>query len=123
MATEKVPPKHLGKSGRALWRDITRDHELRADELTVLLRACETADRIDAMNAALVGQPLTVPGSQGQLREHPLTSEVRQQIALQARLLAQLKLTVYDDEAGAVASASEAARKLVRNRYDRRNRV
>jgi hypothetical protein len=118
LATGKAPPQHLGKSGRSFWRDIVRDHELRADELAVLLRACETADMIDAMTEALVGQSLTVPGSQGQLREHPLVSEKRQQIALQARLLAHLKLTEYDD--AGTADASDAARKLVRARYDRR---
>jgi hypothetical protein len=92
LTTEKEPPEHLGKSGRALWCSITAAFGMRADSLAVLVRACETADTIDAMNAALVGQPLVVPGSQGQLREHPLLSEKRQQVALQARLLAQLKL-------------------------------
>lgn len=100
-----------------MWRSITRAYELRADETAVLLRACETADIIDAINEALVGQPLVVNGSQGQKREHPLLSERRQQVALQARLLAQLRLPDADD--GAV-SASAAGRNLVRARYDRR---
>ena len=115
MATEKELPKHLGKSGRALWSAIAVPYDLRVDEEQVLLRACETADRIDALNAALVGANLIVRGSLGQDREHPLLSEVRQQIALQARLLAQLKLP--DDDAGTAASTSSAGRKLALARH------
>jgi hypothetical protein len=120
VTASKEPPAHLGESGRALWRDVAGKYGLRADELAVLLRACETADTIDAMNAALVGQPLTVPGSQGQLQGHPLISEKRQQVALQARLLAQLKLPNTD--AGAASDPSAAGRSLVRARYDKRLR-
>jgi hypothetical protein len=118
VTASKEPPAHLGESGRALWLDVAGTYGLRADELAVLLRACETADTIDAMNAALVGAPLVVPGSQGQLREHPLLSEKRQQVALMARLLAQLKLPNTD--AGAASDPSAAGRDLVRARYDKR---
>lgn len=85
-------PRGLKAHGRSLWRRITGDFELREDEITVLEAACRTFDTIARLDAELVDAPLTVPGSAGQLREHPLLSEVRQQRALLARLLHQLHL-------------------------------
>jgi hypothetical protein len=85
-------PRGLDSAGRSLWRRILADFGLREDEKTVLEAACRTADTIARLDAALVDAPLTVPGSAGQLREHPLLSEVRQQRALLGRLLHQLKL-------------------------------
>jgi hypothetical protein len=120
MADKMETPAHLGESGAALWRDVAWKYGLRADELAVLLRACETADKIDAINAALAGQPLVVNGSLGQQREHPLLSEWRQQVKLQAALLAQLKLP--NSAAPSASDASAAGRNLVRARYDKRLR-
>lgn len=86
------PPRGLLGAGTALWLAVTESHGLRADELLVLESACRTADTIGRLDEALDGAPLTVAGSMGQLREHPLLSEVRQQRAALARLLRQLEL-------------------------------
>lgn len=118
MAEKKEAPAHLGESGAALWRDVAWKYGLRADEMAVLRRACEVADKIDAIDAALAGKDLVVNGSLGQQREHPLLSEWRQQVKLQAALLAQLKLP--DAVAPSASDASAAGRNLVRMRHDRR---
>ena len=91
-------PKGLDRTGRRLWRDVVSAYELRPDELILLDSACRTADLVVRLEAAMEGQPLTVRGSMGQEREHPLLSEARQQRSLLARLFAQLKLPDADAE-------------------------
>ena len=90
-------PAGLGRSGSSLWREIVGLYELRPDERRVLEQACRTADTLARLEEALTTAPLTVAGSMGQLREHPLLSEARQQRALLGRLLAQLRLPDADD--------------------------
>ncbi len=113
-------PAGLKARGRALWVSIDSAFELRPDELVVLESASKTADLVAEIEAALVGEPLTVPGSMGQMREHPLLSELRQQRAGLARLLAQLKLP---DDPGVVGgrtlAATLQARRAARARWDR----
>lgn len=106
-------PSGLGVDGRRLWSAVVGVYELRADEVHVLELAARTADDVAAVQAALAGAPLTVAGSMGQVREHPLLSELRQQRAALARLLRQLDLP---DEAGP-ASRSHLGRQLPRARW------
>jgi hypothetical protein len=82
-----------------LWRQLKLPgprRDLRPDQLVLLESAARTFDTIAELQAALVGQPLIVPGSLGEVREHPLLSETRLQRASLARLLAQLKLPDLD---------------------------
>lgn len=85
-------PKGLDLHGRRMWKRVVSAYQLRPDELFVLDSACRTLDTASKLEAAMEGEPLLVKGSMGQMREHPLLSEARQQRALLARLLAQLKL-------------------------------
>lgn len=85
-------PQGLGKQGRKLWKDVTKAYKLRLDELILLESASRTLDLIAQLDDAMDGQPLTVKGSMGQEREHPLLSEARQQRAQLNRTLALLKL-------------------------------
>lgn len=111
-------PKGLHDAGKTLWRRISGAYELREDEVTVLEQAARTADTIADLDAALVNAPLTVAGSAGQLREHPLLAEARQQRVLLARLLHQLKLPEPDEVTTRRASErSTKARKAARARW------
>ncbi|GAA1543574.1 hypothetical protein [Nocardioides humi] len=92
----KTPPRGLKKHGRKLWRSVVPAYTLRPDELVLLESACKTVDLIAELEAAMVDEPLVTSGSMGQLREHPLLSETRQQKALLGRQLAQLKLPDLD---------------------------
>jgi hypothetical protein len=102
-------PAGLGAAGRRLWRAITDDNDLRADELLILEHAARTTDLLARIDAALVDAPLTVKGSMGQLVEHPLVSESRAQRGTLARLLAQLKVPESDTRV-AVAAAERTGR-------------
>lgn len=120
MAADRGPerPTGLGPAGRRLWRSIASGYDLRPDELILLESAARTLDTLAQIEAALVGAPLTVPGSAGQLREHPLMSEARHQRAAVAALLRQLALP-DSDEIAAVRSAARSSRgrELARGRW------
>ncbi|MHA3701485.1 hypothetical protein ACXR2U_04825 [Jatrophihabitans sp. YIM 134969] len=118
--TPSVPqPAGLGTTGAAFWVKVTAQYGLRLDELVVLESACRTLDVLARLDAEVAGQPLTVPGSMGQMREHPLISEARQQRAALARLVRQLELP---DEVtvGSALSRSSSARTLANARWSRR---
>ena len=113
-------PKGLGIAGSRVWRRVTEDYELRVDELILLEHACRTVDILARLEAAMQDQPLTVKGSMGQQREHPLLSEARQQRVLAARLLRQLDLPFPDDISDYRATArASAGRALARQRWGR----
>ena len=90
------PPKGLGTHGRRFWKQVLSACLLRVDELILLESACRTIDKVQALDAAMDGEPLTTTGSMGQTREHPLLSESCQQRAYLNRTLAQLDLPDVD---------------------------
>lgn len=112
------PPRGLETRGRQLWKRIVSRYELRADEVILLESACRTFDLITKLEDAMRDQPLTVAGSMGQMREHPLLSEVRQQRALMGRIFAQLRLP--DEEAVGRGSRSTQARAAAHVRWSKR---
>jgi hypothetical protein len=108
-------PRGLGSAGGALWRSVVGAYDLRPDELLILESAARVTDVIARLDVELDGAPLTVLGSVGQTREHPLMSEQRQQRGLLARLLGQLRLP--DTQQGEASQRSEAGRRLARQRW------
>jgi hypothetical protein len=121
-ATPRYPvPAGLERTGKSLWRRVSRGYILRPDELVLLEMAARTADTIAQLEAEMQGQPLTARGSMGQLREHPLLSEARQQRAALQRLLVSLKLPDLDEQGQPVTtdagSRSAAARTMAQARH------
>jgi pyruvate/2-oxoglutarate dehydrogenase complex dihydrolipoamide acyltransferase (E2) component len=114
-AAPKPAPEDLGDDGRVLWEGVMAEYQLRPDETPLLLAACQLADEIAAMRAALGGADLVVAGSHGQVRPHPLVPELRQHRLALSRLLGSLGLTDSDDD----MSRSAMGRKLAHARWDR----
>jgi len=114
-------PTGLGKGGRALWREVTANHNLRADSLRVLTDACHEADLIDDLQSALKDTSRTTRGSMGQEVIHPLISELRQhRIALNTLLKAlQLESTDTAADDKKFTLAREAATSLARARWSK----
>jgi len=77
----------LGPDGRRLWKAVLEDFEPEQHELMMLEQACQVADTIAALTAAL-GDGL-VDGN-GRVRAELV--EVRQQRIIFARLLAAMRL-------------------------------
>ena len=118
MSSLPEKPDGLGTAGAAFWAEVTQRFESwRPDEAQVLVACCKTLDRIAKLDAALADAPLTVAGSAGQLREHPLLSEQRQQYVLLSRLLRQLDLPESAERTALRDSASVGARALARQRW------
>lgn len=120
MSATRRAPSGLGTAGKAIWRQIWADldkagAELRPDEVATLTAACETADLVRRLESELAGAPLTVPGVRGAVVANPLLSELRQNRALQAQLLARLKLVAADQ--GPESPRTRSARRAAQARW------
>jgi len=122
MTGRRAAPRGLGRGGRALWREVTAAHAgLNPAALRVLADACNEADVVDGLQAALAGADPVVTGSKGQLVPHPLLGELRQHRALLGQLLRSLQLPDTDEGAAERAkAASETARANARARWSKR---
>jgi hypothetical protein len=117
----KTPPG-LARGGRALWREVTANRQLRPDEARILLDSCHEVDMIDDLQGALSGAPRTVRGSQGQEVIHPLIAELRMHRQTLHSLLRGLSLADSDTSADDSARSSrEAAMALAHARWSRKS--
>ena len=114
-------PEGLGEAGAAFWRAIHHDYGFRVDEDVLLLAICRTIDTLERFEQKLAAASLTVSGSRGQLRPHPLiASTLAHRLALR-QLLASLGLAEADAEDAHDGEArSRAGRQLVQQRWSRR---
>jgi pyruvate/2-oxoglutarate dehydrogenase complex dihydrolipoamide acyltransferase (E2) component len=113
------PPEGLGEAGARLWRSVRRDYKLRTDEEELLVSACRTLDELGRLEEKLGKVSLTVNGSRGNVRAHPLIGEVRaHRLALQ-KLLGSIGISEAHAEADAHGEArSSAGRKLALIRHN-----
>jgi hypothetical protein len=107
----KRAPSGLAAAGRALWREVGAGYGLNPAETAILLQCCRCADRIDRIEAELADAPLTVLGSTGQVKAHPLLAEWRAQARVMESLCRSLALPLPSEEVGRRRSptAREAA--------------
>jgi hypothetical protein len=91
--TAESAPEHLLDGGRALWSSVLGKFELDPHEVAVLLRAAETIDSLDELQAEIDRTGRVVDG-----RPSPCLVEHRQQSVLLSRLLAGLRLPEEDGE-------------------------
>lgn len=98
--TTKPPraPAGLQRRGRAFWRQVVADYELSTAELALLAETAGVLDEIDRLRAAITEEGVTVAGSKGQPRAHPLWTELQRSRATLGRLIAQLQLPGASDE-------------------------
>jgi hypothetical protein len=100
---QQPEPADLGDAGSALWASICAGWGLRADEAAILAMACKSLDDIAALEVALDGAELLIPGSARQQVANPLMAELR---AIRGQLAALLRqLGRANDVAGPVKSA------------------
>lgn len=107
-------PKGLAAKGKRVWKEVTKNYELRTDELDILEDICRESDLIDKLEADLVDAPLMVKGSQGQDVANPLISEVRQHRATKKSLWASLKLP---DDGNVTSIAGNQQRDAAQSRW------
>lgn len=119
--TSSRPPAGLGKSGRALWRGVTAQFGFHPHEAAILAQCCRIVDRLDLIEAELTAAgALTVQGSTGQPRAHPLLAEWRSQARTLELLCRALSIPLPGEDEG--KRRSPTARDAARERW-RRNGV
>jgi hypothetical protein len=98
---DNVKPPGLKASGKRLWAAVATKYVLTPAELEMLGQACRTADELDRLERAVRQlSELTVRGSTGQPKAHPLLEEVRRHRVLLERLTGALCLPNEDEAAG-----------------------
>ena len=103
----------LGTRGRRFWRSTTKDFEPSSSEFELVVEVCRFLDEIEALEAGVREQGVTVEGSRGQPRPHPALGELRQHRLALGRLLAQLD---FPDEV-LDSPATSRARKAAETRW------
>lgn len=115
------PPTGLGKRGRTFWRDVVAEFDLTDAERHLLHEACRSLDRIDALEALVADEGMTVTGSTGQTVLHPGIAEARQQRLVLGRLVKQLELP--DEDTPPTSSMNtDRARYAAQQRWSRAGR-
>jgi hypothetical protein len=111
------PPTGLKAPGRRLWVTVADRYVLTASEMAMLEQACRTSDEVDRLEKAVRALPeLTVQGSMGQIRPHPLLAEVRAHRLLLERLTGALNLPDEDEEVG-LTPAQKHGRRAINARW------
>ncbi|MFD1716720.1 terminase [Georgenia deserti] len=95
--TERKTPAGLSKAGRKLWHSIADEYEIEEHEALLLVEACRTADRLDALAEAQKDAPLTVVNFKGDPVASPYLVESRLQSQVLAKLIASLRLPTGDE--------------------------
>lgn len=110
MTKKRVPvPAWLSHRGEAFWSAATSRYELTPGEEALLLEACRTLDRLEALNVAIVEQGVLGVGSSGQTVTNSLLTEARGQQVVLHRLLAALSLPEDEIEAATTTRSRTGA--------------
>jgi hypothetical protein len=100
------PPKDLNAPGRRLWRAVLAEFDANPAEIQLFYELCRTTDELDVMATQLADESLTVAGSKGQPRPHPLLAEIRQHRRLVDQLVVDLGLPIESEVVGRRRSAA-----------------
>jgi phage terminase small subunit len=101
-------PQSLGKAGRSLWRSVTSDFDLDPAEVTALGQACRLLDLLARADVELIeADSLTVEGSTGQPRAHPLLEATNEMRRTLGELLSRLALPLPDEVEGRYRSPGQ----------------
>jgi hypothetical protein len=104
-------PSGLGQAGKRLWREVNAAYGLAPHEAAILVQCCRVVDRMELIEAELSTAPLTVRGSTGQPKAHPLLAEWRMQARVLESLSRALSIPLEGEDVGRrrSPSAREAA--------------
>ena len=111
-------PSGLGKAGKALWQGINAEYGLAPHESAILVQCCRVVDRLDVLEDELsAAGSLTVTGSTGQPKAHPLLAEWRAQARVLESLSRALSIPLDGEDVGRRRSPS--AREAAVHRWSR----
>jgi hypothetical protein len=114
------PPAGLDAAGQRLWDSVMALYVLTPSEHGILEEACRTTDELVRIEKAIKElSVLTVRGSVGQPKAHPLLEEARRHRTLLERLTAALALP-NDDQKTGLSPRSRHAQKAAQARWNRK---
>jgi phage terminase small subunit len=100
--TQPKPPRApngLKRRGSVLFKQITATYVVDGAETVLLHELCRTVDRIEAIEAKLARDGLTVTGNRGQIpRAHPLLVAQAEAQRTVSRLVAELALPAMPEQ-------------------------
>jgi hypothetical protein len=114
------PPASLGEAGRRFWRSVVAAYELSPGEVELLRQVVRLVDVIDRLDVVLIDDELTVRGSTGQPRAHPLLAASAEQRRTLDALIQALGLPMPDEVEGRRRSPVAVAAAQARWREQRR---
>ena len=100
------PPASLRAAGKQFWRSILGSYELSASELESLRQACRVVDLLARLDEQLAAEDLTVVGSTGQPRAHPLLASSAEQRRVLDEMMRALSLPMPNEVEGRRRSPS-----------------
>jgi hypothetical protein len=111
MVTVSTPraPDGLGQAGRRFWRAVTGVYELSPGEIESLRQAARVVDLLERIDAQLVAEDLTVVGSVGQQKAHPLLASAAEQRRVLEQLLNAMALPMPNEIEGRRRSPAAVA--------------
>ena len=117
----RIAPKSvsaLTSTRASRWRAIVGSYELSPGEVELLRQACVTVDLLARIDDQLSREDLTVAGSRGQQRAHPLVSASMEQRRVLAGLMSEMALPFPNESEGRKRSlaAVKAAQARLRER-------
>ena len=119
MSSSTRPPAGLGDPGRAFWRSVVAAYDLSPVERLMLGQAAAVVDLLARADAELAQADLTVVGSTGQPRAHPLLAASAVQRGVLDVLVRALALPMPDETTGRRRTPTAAAAAQARWRGER----
>lgn len=114
MQSRKQPPSHLGKVGKAKWRNLTAEFSFSAHEFDVLELYAADFDVLARIDAELATMGVVVAGSEGQPVPNPLLRERRETIKQIDALAMSLALPVEGETQGTRRTGAARAKAKVK---------
>jgi hypothetical protein len=108
MPETPATPGDLGPRGLALFKSIADEFNLPQHERDLLHEAARVADRLDALDAVVRAEGVTVQSPQG-VKTHPALSEARAQEIVLTRLIASLRVPDEEDQRSPRRGASRGS--------------
>lgn len=109
MQSRKDPPSHLGKVGKAKWRNLTAENSFSAAEFVTLELLCAQLDMLARLDAELSAMGVIVAGSEGQPVVNPVLRERRETIKQIDALMVALAIPVEGESYGKRRSGAARA--------------
>jgi hypothetical protein len=97
-------------AGQRFRAGILADYELSVPERAVLEQAVDLLDQLERINGELAKQPVTTPGSRGQVAANPLFDAARRHADTLSRVLDALHIPMPGEGEGESATTKRARR-------------